>query len=266
MSLINQALQRAEREKLAAGAWGRDGPDVAGTDLGRKQRGLRGSVVLAACVFLAVGAVVYFTLPAGPGGGAARPAAVDPTVEADPDEPAGPRDERCEEAAAALNRTLKALADFAPPTCGVGDAGEPAAAKAEPAPAAAPAVAAIRAPKAVVRPSPPVVTATAPPALPETAGVAVASVETSPPAPAPKPPAARAPTPPAEAKPVPAPAAADTDGLKLEGILRAGRQCHALINGKLVTVGDEIAGARIVGIERYHVVLERDARRFVLRM
>ena len=53
---------------------------------------------------------------------------------------------------------------------------------------------------------------------------------------------------------------------RLGGILQSGNEAHALINNHLVKVGDEIDGARVVAIGKYHVVLEKDGKRITLRM
>ena len=53
---------------------------------------------------------------------------------------------------------------------------------------------------------------------------------------------------------------------RLGGIMRSGGLANALINNRLVAAGDAIDGARVVSIEMFHVVLEKDGKQFVLRM
>lgn len=53
---------------------------------------------------------------------------------------------------------------------------------------------------------------------------------------------------------------------RLSGILASGGKGYAIINNHMVSVGDEIDGARVIVIGKYHVVLEKDSKRLVLRM
>ena len=48
--------------------------------------------------------------------------------------------------------------------------------------------------------------------------------------------------------------------------MRSGGLANAIINNRLVAAGDAIDGARVVSIEMFHVVLEKDGKQFVLRM
>ena len=87
--------------------------------------------------------------------------------------------------------------------------------------------------------------------------------------PAPAEPAAVAPPPvlqPEPAQPEPPPPATDTAGFKLGAILSAGANSHALINNQLVRVGDEVDGAKVIDIGKYHVTIEKDGQRLTLRM
>ncbi len=57
-----------------------------------------------------------------------------------------------------------------------------------------------------------------------------------------------------------------TDQFTLGGILASGGKGYAIINSHMVTVGDNVNGARVVTIGKHHVVLEKDGKQFVLRM
>ena len=58
----------------------------------------------------------------------------------------------------------------------------------------------------------------------------------------------------------------DASQFRLGAILKSGDGAHAVINGHMVTVGDEVSGARVVVIGPYHVVLEKAGKRLSLRM
>ena len=66
-----------------------------------------------------------------------------------------------------------------------------------------------------------------------------------------------------------APTAEDPDEQKasfeLGGIMQSGGVANAIVNNHLVAVGDEIDGARVVSIDKHHVVLDLDGKRIVLR-
>lgn len=76
-----------------------------------------------------------------------------------------------------------------------------------------------------------------------------------------------APAPKAE-PPLPSPKAPplDPSQFKLGGIVKGDSNAHALINDHMLTIGDKVNGATLVVIEKYHVVLERDGQRLVLRI
>ncbi len=57
-----------------------------------------------------------------------------------------------------------------------------------------------------------------------------------------------------------------SDQFTLSGIMASGGKGYAIVNGHMVTVGDDIDGARVVTIGKHHVVLEKDSKRLVLRM
>ena len=81
---------------------------------------------------------------------------------------------------------------------------------------------------------------------------------------------ARQPEPPAAVPSVPGKQKPDgqqaTGQFTLSGILASGGGGHAIVNNQMVTVGDNIDGARVVAIGKHHVVLEKDSKQFVLRM
>lgn len=56
------------------------------------------------------------------------------------------------------------------------------------------------------------------------------------------------------------------EDLKLKGILRLRDKKVALINDRIVKEGEKIAGARLLKIEEYHVVLEYAEQQFILKM
>jgi hypothetical protein len=58
----------------------------------------------------------------------------------------------------------------------------------------------------------------------------------------------------------------DASQFRLGAILKSGDGAHAVINGHMVTVGDDVSGARVVVIGPYHVVLEKDGKQLSLRM
>ncbi len=58
----------------------------------------------------------------------------------------------------------------------------------------------------------------------------------------------------------------DQPQFTLSGIMASGDKGHAIINNHMVTVGDNIDGAKVVTIGKHHVVLEKDSKQFVLRM
>ena len=93
------------------------------------------------------------------------------------------------------------------------------------------------------------------------------------PAPRPSPPTAKALIPttrptsrPAEEIAATSRPAFDASQFRLGAILKSGDGAHAVINGHMVTVGDEVSGARVVVIGPYHVVLEKAGKRLSLRM
>ncbi|MDY7011703.1 MAG: hypothetical protein SVV80_13280 [Planctomycetota bacterium] len=57
-----------------------------------------------------------------------------------------------------------------------------------------------------------------------------------------------------------------SDQLTLSGILASDGKRYAIINNQMVAVGDNINGVKVVGIGKYHVVLEKDGKQFTLRM
>lgn len=64
----------------------------------------------------------------------------------------------------------------------------------------------------------------------------------------------------------PIPPTPKPEPFKLGGILASDVGNYAIINKQMVSVGDEIDGARVITIDKYHVVLEKDGKRMVLRM
>ncbi|MCK4625586.1 MAG: hypothetical protein KAV00_09775 [Phycisphaerae bacterium] len=52
----------------------------------------------------------------------------------------------------------------------------------------------------------------------------------------------------------------------LSGILASGNKGYAIVNNQMVTVGDNIDGAKVITIGKHHVVLEKDSKQFTLRM
>ncbi len=57
-----------------------------------------------------------------------------------------------------------------------------------------------------------------------------------------------------------------SDEFTLGGILASGGKGYAIINSHMVTVGDNVNGTKVVAIGKHHVVLEKDGKRFTLRM
>jgi ribosome-associated protein YbcJ (S4-like RNA binding protein) len=53
--------------------------------------------------------------------------------------------------------------------------------------------------------------------------------------------------------------------LKLGGIVQSNGQAHAIINDQMVGVGEEVAGARVLEIQRRQVILERGGQKIILR-
>lgn len=84
--------------------------------------------------------------------------------------------------------------------------------------------------------------------------------------PAPQAPTTRPTSRPAEEAAATSRPAFDASQFLLGAILASGDGAHAVINGHMVTVGDEVSGARVVVIGPYHVVLEKDGKRLSLRM
>lgn len=73
--------------------------------------------------------------------------------------------------------------------------------------------------------------------------------------------------PPRSRPPAPgAPSGDPASEFKLGGIMRSNGAGHAIVNGRMVSVGDMVDGARVVSIEKYHVVLEKAGTQFELRM
>ncbi len=256
MSLINEALRRAEEEKrqqqgipaepASRAAAGEQAPPAA-----REHHGLRGAIALGAFVVVAVVAVMYFSLPpqhrpartTPRAPGAVRP---DPTRAEPPGEPPEANLPAEPDQAAAVrssvDTTLQALMDYQP-----GESEPPLLSWA--------------APPAQAQP-PPLALPLAP--APAGAGATSLLAQASPPAAIPG-------TSPPEGRPPPSaqadgPPPLDAGDFKLGGIIRSGSDSHALINDHLVSVGDQVAGARVVEIGRYHVVLEKDGQRLTLRM
>ena len=52
----------------------------------------------------------------------------------------------------------------------------------------------------------------------------------------------------------------------LSGILASGNKGYAIVNKQMVTVGDDIDGAKVITIGKHHIVLEKDSKQFTLRM
>ncbi len=57
-----------------------------------------------------------------------------------------------------------------------------------------------------------------------------------------------------------------SDKFTISAILASGGKGYAIVNGHMVTVGDNIDGAKVVTVGKHHVVLEKDGKQFTLRM
>ncbi len=266
MSLINEALKRAEQEKRrargsdsitlfcpapSAPARRAEADEPVEPAAADDSPSLRGALLMGACVIVTVAAVMYFTLP---------PTRDDVNAQL----PIRPRTDVIEPEATGLqpipDDVLPAPAWMVPELTAAAIEAELAhiepvptttAAKVEPAhvePVPTPATA--EAELAHIKPVPPTPVFDPPPA---SEGV-VASIEPAPTAPITPPPA----------RPEPPPL--DASDFKLDGILHFGEARHAIINNHLLAHGEEINGARVVTIGKYHVVLEKDGRRLTLRM
>ncbi len=224
MSLINEALKRAEREKAGKSPTPAGSPQPSappGTNAPRRSPRLAPVALLGLVLAGAVASVMYLSLPQHEkpvpsplaGGETAAPASLEPA----------PREQD--------NTRVTALRvpDWAVPP-------------AQP-PPAHPAPEAISPPW--VQTQPPVVVLRQPTSLPS-----AASATTTQPA------------------PQPAPRSDPSPGrdFKLGGIMRSGGVASAIINGHLLTVGESIDGARLLAVERYHVEMEKDGRKFTLRL
>jgi len=229
MSLINEALRRAQQERRTHPR--RPRPLPVRPDAARptpqaapkpesKPTGGRGVIVLAVCVVATVAATMYLSLPparpdAGPDASPPAPAAAANVAVPGPSPaPAAPAD--------AIPSDLTRI--------------KPALLETTLIPPPAPAAGAI-----VARPDP---IAADPSASP-----VVASIDPPPSAP------------PAASPPGPA-----RGTYTLGAILRSGGVSCAIVNDRLVAVGETIDGARVVAIEQYRVVLETPNRRLTLRM
>lgn len=54
--------------------------------------------------------------------------------------------------------------------------------------------------------------------------------------------------------------------LRLQAILRLPQSARAVINGQSLKVGEQLAGARVLAIHRYSVLIEREGKREELRL
>jgi len=242
MSLINEALKRAEKEKRRnqTGAPAQPVSDEttpprppvrpAGRSPGGGRGGLRAALILATFVIAGVGLMTYLSLPTEDKPPASVQAEPTPSAGAGKADPAGhtthaepgrraitPSRQRPQALFPYRNLLLKTLAEMQRQSR------------------------AMRPPRHQPQPGQP-----QPPSPPPEMG------------PGPTIP------PPVTTRPAVEPA--PTAGLRLGGILQSGNEAHALINNHLVKVGDEIDGARVVAIGKYHVVLEKDGKRITLRM
>ena len=237
MSLINEALKRAQMEKARTKADDHRPIPLApavGEDIPRDR--LR-SIAVAAAAVLVVTAVLAWTvlrpMPV-PADGAAElaraaaplpPAAPAPTVELTTLQTlVGPR-KLCPDAAAAYEKTALALRDYQAPAAPL------QVLEADPEPAEAETVK--------------VAEAKAPPPVEQ-----VARVE--------EPPAQKPPPPPAQHAP--------PGNYKLNGIMHGPSGPVAVINGYPVHIGEAIDGAKVVRIDRYSVILDIGGNRLVVRM
>jgi hypothetical protein len=243
MSLINEALKRAEMEKrqnqggegeVPLAVWPAPGEEVPFV-FGKNQTGLRGAVILGACILVTVGVVLYFSLPPAQkspppaqasvrvarAGATSRPAA------APASQPARKAPSLVE---TALKQTLAALRDYRRP------------------------------------PGPPPTTSPAgQPSSPQASYWRGAAQRVSPPATAPvvisyRPP----PQPPAKTGQADTPF--EASHFQLGGILESSGGASAIVNNQLVSLGDEVNGAKVVVIRKYTVVLEKDGKRLLLRL
>ncbi|KPK81026.1 MAG: hypothetical protein AMJ81_10985 [Phycisphaerae bacterium SM23_33] len=228
MSLINEALKRAETQRQRRGVPSSepaveppaDTPDMMPvTDVpapSRERRsGLRAALFVAVLLLASVTVVTYFALPpeekVPPQARASHPGAPWAGTEQSEVEPTQFVLRPVREGTAAessIERTLFAVASYQPP------------------PTPTTQVAAV-----IPLPAAPPTNPTPPPTTQEV-----------------------------QAKPL------DPNDFKLGGILRSGDEAHAIINDHLVSVSDEVDGARVVEIQKYHVVLERDGQRLRLRL
>jgi len=265
MSLINEALKRAEADKLQRSPFfdnltvlppaENEVPPPPRPDIRpRRKRSVSILSVLSGLMLAgAAGGAVYLWLgrgrqPAPRSAAAAGPARPAPA----PTRPKPPRPP-----AASLAATTPPAPATAP-----AKPEAPGGALPSPAPESRPAVAAVDPPRPTTAPA--VEIARAP--SPETA-------PTSRPAAAPKPAAAPAiaaarPSKPKATvvKPRPAPRRLDVSKLRLQAIMRGPGGNVALINGNCLREGQTVEGARIVKIGQVHVELECDGQRASLRM
>jgi hypothetical protein len=122
--------------------------------------------------------------------------------------------------------------------------------------------------KVTVAPSPlPNARSPSPAVAPSATPLTPANPTTPPVKPAPAAPvAARLPTPtppPTVATSAPAEGAAE---FTLGGIVQSADSANAIVNDHLVTIGDEVNGAKVVSIKKYSVILEKDGKQITLRM
>jgi len=238
MSLINEALKRADQERRrATRATGSEPPPQAEPAPAPPYARLRAVMVLSAFALIAIAIVTWISIPPQPTGHAPargtaatpgrtnpdgttqvkmKPAPVAPDAEYRlpvrldlAQEPPAP--------AARVRESLAALGSYRP-------AATPTPAPVEPTP---------RTPAEAARPAEPT------------------------------------PAEPARTLPAPTPAAPaplNPEDFLLGAILRADRNSHALINNQLVGIGDRVNGAKVVEIGKYHVTIEKDGRRLTLRM
>jgi hypothetical protein len=232
VSLINEALKRAEAEKLGRSLSGEvlpppppiaEDPEVSPKKRPRPRMKLLLPILV--CAAVAGGGFAAFRKLSGRGQATPQPAAASPVKVAPsvPVQPVTPRKavKVSPETELAIARTIEALRYYTPPPRP--DAAElPATAPAQP----------------QTTPASPAVAATTQKA--ETAS-----------APA--------------LKPKPA-TVIDESKYKLTGILRNADGGAAVINGSVVQVGQSVGGAKVVDIGRFSVELEVDGRRFTIRM
>jgi hypothetical protein len=243
MSLIDRALKEADRKCRPAAAAETFKPEAkpAAPEAPppRRKTALPAAAFLVTVVLAAAAVLMYVAAPPMDGPDVPSQARAEEGFETPPPpaairsgpsgDPAAKPDREPRPRPADIDQTIRALNDYRPP-----------AHKAAPAPADPPHRTV--APAVTVAPLP----ADAPPARP------APGPDDSAPAAARQPPPAVAPTP--------------ATSYKLGGILRGGGLAHALVNGTLVTVGDEVDGATVIDIGQYHVVVQTDRQRIVLRM